>query len=244
MHAYHKILNLYLFSITLLSFPSFLFAQDSKADKKLEKLKQKHASWNKGFIITFGGDTLRGKIKKREDYSTKGGWFSGPQILFAYPDEHEDKIPFSSFTTLCIPDDSAEFTKYITIPKDTNDQFERKIYRVIRDGKCMLLFDEVAGQSSFSPVSALPIAAGPVGITAYIADDRYFIYYKGKLTKMREEGWFAMSPAFKKKRREIFSDCPNLVDKIENKTYKADNLREIVEEFNQCLDNVNAGQKY
>jgi hypothetical protein len=40
---------------------------------------------------------------------------------------------------------------------------------------------------------------------------------------------------FRKKCSELFTACPELVGKINDKKYKSIDLRQIVNEFNECL---------
>ena len=41
-----------------------------------------------------------------------------------------------------------------------------------------------------------------------------------------------LSKSFKKTAAEFFKDCPSIVEKIENKSYKKDDLEEIVKFYN------------
>ena len=39
---------------------------------------------------------------------------------------------------------------------------------------------------------------------------------------------------FKSKMKDYLFDCPSLVEKIDNKTYKKDDIWRIVEDYNKC----------
>jgi len=216
--------------LAILLAPVFVWAQTDSLlttttgklteQKQSEKLKAKHANWNSCFIVMMNGDTLKGKVKKREDYSFSRGLFTEGKVLFAHVNDREEIIQAKAFRELCLAQMDSEYMKYITLAKDTGES-GRKIYRVVADGKCKLLFDEI-------PASlGVPILTPP--------EERYYIYYNSKLTRMRREAEFNLNAGFKKRYKEIFSECPGLLAKIEDKTYKPDDLRGIVTAFNRCI---------
>jgi hypothetical protein len=46
---------------------------------------------------------------------------------------------------------------------------------------------------------------------------------------------YGIGSSFKQKAIAYFSDCPSIVSKIENKTYKRINIIELVTKYNQCI---------
>jgi len=204
-----------------------------KEEKQLKKLKVKHQDWNHCFIVTVKGDTIRGRIKSTADFTASGTIFTGDFVVLAYPDEREEKIDPSIMKELYIPEERPEYHKYISILRDsTYINANKELFRVIVDGKCKLVFDDVTS-------SSLPVvdqSGMVVGAPSSSDGDRYYIYYKNILMPVRTEALFAISTAFRKKSREIFYECPALVEKIEDKSYRSADLREIVKEFNLCIE--------
>jgi hypothetical protein len=102
---------------------------------------------------------------------------------------------------------------------------------VIEDGKCKLVFDR-AGKPHTS------------GISAFVQEGHYYLYYKTNLTPIRVDIQvdnadiiqFSSSPTFVKKSRKVFADCPQLVEQIQKKEIVASDIREIVRQFNRCLE--------
>jgi hypothetical protein len=43
-----------------------------------------------------------------------------------------------------------------------------------------------------------------------------------------------ISRSFKKRAMEYFSDCPNLVSKLDEGIYVKDDVKDVVDEYNQC----------
>jgi len=204
-----------------------------RSAKQIERLKRKHAKWNSCFVISARGDTIRGRIKNRGDYSlNNGSIFAESKIVCSLADESEQKFKADEFKELYIDSEESEYRKYITVedPNSFAGANSKKLYRVITDGKCRLLFDMTVNSSGpMMGAGGMMVGGGTSTI------ERYFVYYKDKLTKVRTEYGFAISANFRKKCREIFNECPDLVAKIENKTFRSSDLREIVTEFNQCI---------
>jgi hypothetical protein len=200
------------------SIPSEAFNTNEKQPQNQDKLRSKHETWNNCFMVLINGDTIKGKVRRSEDYSVVRNLFSGDKVLFAHPDESEEKIGASQFKELYIPKEDPEYRKFITL--SSNSEFKSwDIYRVELDGKCQLLSDELNGPGTGDP------------------RDRAYIYYKDTLTEVSLKGALNKSPRFLEISKPIFSDCPVLVQKIETKKNQSDDLSEMIKEFNKCIGN-------
>jgi hypothetical protein len=213
--------------------------EDQREQRRSDKLKSKHSDWNNCLIVTLRGDTIRAKIRDLNkadvfapldlshgrigaDYSViKGGIIVQSKVIIAHSDETEEEIPAENFKELYVPAEDSAFRKYVSLAPDS-EYPDRRIYRVITDGKCKLLFNQIEGGGSGGSSVSL---------------NRYYVYCNGKLTKLREENLIVFSLQFRKKCSEIFTECPELVSKINDKKYKSIDLRQIVKEFNECIEN-------
>lgn len=210
---------------------------DIKALKKAENIKMEHQRWNNCFIVKQTADTIYGRVKGKADYSSSGDysvwsadfWTDGT-LQFSYADDTEEYFTPADIKEIYLIGRSLEYSKYISA--------ENNLYRVITDGDCKLVYNEA------NNVNAAGIGAnGLISTAGGRNNQRFFIYYKGFLTLMRTEVdndnmipfHFNLSIGFKEKCREIFTECPSLVEQIENKTLRSVDLREIVKEFNKCI---------
>lgn len=188
----------------------------------MDKLHKRHAKWKSCFVVMTNGDTVLGKVRNEDDYSTSTGAFPTGDLLFAKVDDEEINLPLPTFKELDISGESIEYTKYITTdsPALQAGVLMSHLYRVIVDGKCMLVLDE-------------QLREGTSG--AGVPRDRYYTYYKGILTKLHTEDFINSSKDFIKNSSDVFKECTEIVQKIANKTYGPNDLRKIVKEFNQYL---------
>jgi hypothetical protein len=228
-------MKIFLLFLTVLASSLFntIMAQNEKEQKKLAQLKEVHSSWTDCFIIGNKGDTTWGKIK----YADDGGQFGRRlyeqgRLIFAYPDEHEEKLDASQLTELNVKYHNIT-GKYITLLADTSAR-RSKFFSVLIDGPCNLLFEEITRSGGGGMTANGAMMGGGYGPTLV---DKYYLYYKGTLTKVITDDFFTMSPKFKKKCAEILHECPGLMQKIEDKTYEVSDIREIVKSFNECVGN-------
>ncbi len=205
-------------------------------EQKREEMKLKYASWDKCCLLHSIGDTVKGWIKYNEDLSSNT----------VYEQHGKDVVVADEITGTERTYKMGNWFKLIIFGRDTTSflciytdaDYERKgIFKILVDGPCYLLYNEWRVDGGF-------MSSGGTG-TAYMTPqdrEKYSIYYKGIYTKLRAES--QDNPAmpstaynFKKKCQEIFAECPALVTKIDSKIFRSDNLREIVKEFNECLNN-------
>jgi uncharacterized membrane-anchored protein YhcB (DUF1043 family) len=194
--------------------------QQDKNDKELQKLREKHQYWSKCFVVTIGNDTVYGKIKFVEDYSaTAKNMFFSRALVFANKDETERKFMPEDINELYVNVSIPEHRKYVSLGKANHKQ----IYRVIIDGKCKLLYDAQL--------------VGGDGMVMEQMYEHYYVYYKNQLSvALTETEIFSIPLSFQKKSKSIFSDCPSVLEQTQNKSDKSDGLRDVVKQFNKCIE--------
>ena len=195
--------------------------QEKRAEEnEVNKIKAKHKSWLRCFIILNTGDTITGKVKSKNDYADMSIG-ANTRIRFASKNDTESTFSPHEFKELYLPDEPEEFKKFIVVG-GYEDSSRTQIYRVTTDGTCKLLCHSITG--------------GPTPMGGSSSIESCLMYYRGSLYNIATEGSFDTSSTFVKKCSEIFRQCPTLVKKIQNKTYRTTDLSEIIKEFNQCLD--------
>ncbi len=136
-------------------------------------------------------------------------------MLFAHPDESEEKIGPGQFNELYIPKEDSGYRKYITIAGE--EIGTQKIYRVVIDGKCQLLSNKIIG--SQEPLSM------PESV------EKFYVYYKDTLTPVN----FNKKQDFINKFKVLFAECTALTDKIENHFNQLGSTGNVIREFNKCI---------
>ena len=195
---------------------SFTIASGDNDQKMQDRLRKKHQSWYSCFVVMLTGDTIRGKVKQSADFPVTGYLFGAGRFLFAHSDESEERIGAAQFKELYVADEGREYRKYITLDSRAETD-NREIFRVVEDGKCRLLSDEINGPG----VGAL--------------SDKAYIYYKSKLTKVNLNAAIDKTPEFKNQCAVIFSDCPALVQQIANNGKGLSGWGGVVLAFNECI---------
>ncbi|HLP52537.1 MAG TPA: hypothetical protein VK154_16730 [Chitinophagales bacterium] len=235
--------------------------RDIKNLEQKEVAKEKHKTWDTCFVVTQDGDTLYGKVEGSIDYSLGGGsryelkeavpmgGFLADAIKFVFAGDSEQVFNTAEIKELYLYRRSEEFRRYISIKEDNGNE---NLYRIIVEGKCRLLYRLIAEhpaaamqQPFLGNTAADPLGGGyfPVfsrGPGSMNTAAQFYIYYKNKLTTIRSDSrgnlFAALSNlSFNEKSRELFAECPALVEEIEEETARTANLREIVKQFNLCL---------
>lgn len=204
---------------------------------KIEQAK----AWDSCFIITINKDTLRGRVETARDY-TNSEYGHSNLISLPFFDWLENKIHFRNeggkeiffsdkeIEKMFVFNRPQEYSWYIS---SVDDWDTYRLYRLIVDGKCQLMAAmvkvEVSIRPEFNSKTGLFTSPNTIGINQSYFTEDYFINYKNIATHITPT-------TFKSKCRELFSACPLLVQKIEDRTYTIQNFNQIVTEFNQCLE--------
>ncbi len=143
----------------------------------------------------------------------------------------------------------------ITVQKDTlygkveillPDQFNEEL-SIIVDGdkkrlKSFQILEAYTDSTIYHPAKVLNkyrilelIEGGYLSLYLYRADESYD-FNTSYLLKSTTEGMIVPNISFRKRVTDFVSECPEVVAKLDDKTYKKNDLRQIVEDYNNCLE--------
>lgn len=188
--------------------------------------------WTKGKLILKNGDTLIGQIKLpmiSKDLIAING---KEKVKFRknrkskkvkYDEDQVQKVIFRNSDT------EVAYFEYIQTSKN-----KRGLFKIISNGKATLYARSVSVSSS-TPM----YMAGPNGGTwnhwHYSFNDFNEFYVSRKNEEIASPLITArISRSFKKRAMEYFSDCPEVVSKLEDRTYIKDDIKDVVDEYNEC----------
>ena len=170
-------------------------------------------------------------------------------IFFVYPNGKKEQFIPNNLKELYVFNAKEEFRKYLTLVDEVLTTSYGMLFRVIVDGKCKLISSrikdvkvhETVTNSGNSNLNANGISVSiPNYSTSIDANQNYEsqsfqIFYNNK--------FWACNSFFKTKNKEAFSDCPELIEQVENKTFRSNDFHEMTEEFNRCIAGENFEQK-
>jgi hypothetical protein len=188
-------------------------------EKKLADAKITHQLWNDCIMIRGNGDTIKGKVQRSADYRLTGGLFNKGKVTFAHDDGSEEKMRASQFWQLYIPAEDSGYRKYITVIENP-ETGSKRVYRVVIDGKCQLLSQNISGSTP------------PLGVSDE-AVEKYYYYYKDDIIPANFKGG-TDNAGLLSQYKTFFSECPELVQKISARKFQSE--ADIVREFNYCLN--------
>lgn len=182
--------------------------------------------WTKGKIVLKNGDTLNGSIKlpiaskpkfsDKEKIKFRKGWKDPKRKI----DETKiDKIIFNYTNGV------TSTYEYLQISKN-----RKRLFRIINNGKAKLYTRKKANAGSST------MNFGKVHNTLYITYDEFHEYYILLENELIANPLISSNIliSFKNRAIEYFSDCPKLIEKLRNETYTKDDVKIIVEEYNNC----------
>ena len=207
-----------------------------KVIRKKNEIKRKYLTWNRCLIIKNNNDTIERWVQHKKDYSTMGEGQSRA-ILTANNDGVETNIQAEEFTELIVL--GKEPVRYVSFSPKNRDH--NNIYTVIVDGPCRLLHDVYVKRDK----GAMMLTPGPMGSIASTAfpdgdviyADRYYLSYKNHWMDVTIKDGLKTTLNFRNECSEILNDCPALASQLESKTFRSDDVREVLKEFNQCVAN-------
>jgi hypothetical protein len=206
--------------------------QEIKEAKRLERLKYRHSDWPLCFIIRSGGDTLIVNLKPDylNDYCTTYGGisFSDNGLKVAYGNGEEQTVHPAEFRELFVYSTKA---RYLVITGDDKVEY---IVRVIAEGKCKLLYRDVA--VSYVTSTNNPGGGGSTSRMNNANLGFYYVLYKGKLTRLLSGNQPALiAKTLAKNCTEVFAECPSVIAEINSKTLRREDLPDLVNKFNECV---------
>ena len=189
-------------------------------------------NWTKGELVLKNGDTLRGQIKLpmiSKDLLA----FNGKEKVKYRKDRKSKKVKYDETRVKKVifrnSDTEIAFFEYLQTTKN-----KKGLFKVISSGKATLY------ARSVSVTSSTPMyMGGPNGGTwnhwNYSYSDFNEFYVLREKEKIASPLITArISSSFKKRAMEYFSDCSKLISKLEEKIYVKDDIKDVVDEYNQC----------
>ncbi|WP_274474482.1 hypothetical protein [Mangrovimonas aestuarii] len=194
--------------------------------------------WLKGEIHLKSGDTLSGFVKI-------------PQIskdLVATPFNNPDRVKYrdtrksktktfeDNQVNMVVVEDTEEGTasyEFIPLSRKRN-----ALFRVIEKGSVTLYGRSVGASTSMGPTFFSP--AGGSAVPNIPTHYYYSSFNEFYVIKEGESEAFPLMKhgtlrSFKKQAIKYFHDCPSVVEKLKNKMYKEEDVKEVVEEYNACI---------
>jgi len=185
--------------------------------------------WTEGILVLKNGDTLAGQIQLpmiSKDLIA----FNGEEKVKYRKDRKSDKVKY----------DESQVSKVIFKNSDTEIAYfeyvklsekEKGLFKIIIKGKVTLY------ARSVSMSSANYMNTGGIGFSMW----SYSYYDFNEFYVLKENETIALplitariSRSFKKRAIEYFYDCPVLISKLEDSTFKKEDVREIVSFYNKC----------
>jgi hypothetical protein len=118
------------------------------------------------------------------------------------------------------------------------DDFGSEWLEVLVDGKACLYTNSITYNN---PSMGMGGMNGGMGFSGGGTVTYYYANHTGENTVYRIATYGGISRRFKKTGANFFKDCPTIVEKIENGTYKKDDLEQIVKFYN--LSNCGEGKE-
>jgi hypothetical protein len=198
-----------------------------KEDKQFEKLQKKHRWWKDCIIVRTQGDTLLVRIEDKQDYSITPASViplsDNEHLRIAYKDEREEKIGLADIAELHVPSLPDGYRDYLGLGTKAGYDTPRNLMRLVLAGKCMVLSSSYTGSEMTGQ-----------GQANYQVDE-YVIYYQGKFTKVKVGLNHSVPLHFRKTCGDVLPGCPSLTKQVADKTFRSNDLLDIVAEFNKCI---------
>ena len=188
--------------------------------------------WTKGALVLNNGDTLKGQIKLPM-ISKNIIAINGKEKVKYRKDRKSKKVKYDESQVMKVifknSDTEIAFFEYIQTSKK-----KKSLFKVISSGTATLY------ARSVSITNSTPMyMAGPNGGTwnhwNYSFNDFNEFYVLKENENIASPLITArMSRSFKKRAMEYFSDCSSVVSKLNEKIYIKDDIKEVVDEYNEC----------
>lgn len=188
--------------------------------------------WTKGELVLKNGDTLKGQIKLPM-ISKNLIAINGKENVKYRKNRKSKKVKYDETKVKKVifrnSDTEVAFFEYIQTSKN-----KKGLFKVISSGKATLY------ARSVSITSSTPMyMAGPNGGTwnhwNYSFNDFNEFYVLKENEKIALPLVTArVSRSFKKRAMEYFSDCSSVVKKLDKRIYIKNDIKEVVEEYNNC----------
>lgn len=181
-------------------------------------------NWTNGQLVLENGEILEGQIKIPM-VSKNLIAFNGKEKVSYRPNRKSKKVKYGAEQVKMVifknSDSETAYFEYIPILEN-----KKGLFQVITSGKATLYARSVSVTSASGP-------AGGFQIYSFNNFNEFYVIREGE--ELASPMITArLSRSFKKRAMEFFSDCPKVVLKLENRIYKKEDIKSVVDEFNQC----------
>lgn len=192
----------------------------------------KHPSWVNCFIITLQGDTVRAQIKNKKDFSAEGSLSPENEISIRLTGGGKKKMSIDTFKELFVLGKD----KYLSLNINPSYPGQFRLYRVITDGLCKLLYSQAPG--SAGKMIYVANASGQTYSTPMRSiTEEYNIYYNNRLSAVYLDDDLNLLARSQNDCAEIFKACPSLALKMSQRKPILTKLPEMIKIFNECVAN-------
>ncbi|MDC6387680.1 hypothetical protein PP182_03240 [Maribacter sp. PR1] len=182
-------------------------------------------SWTNGQLVLKNGEILVGQIKLPM-ISKNLIAFNGKEKV-KYRKKRKSKINKFDETqvkSVIFRRSDSEIAYFEYIPISDN---KKGLFQVITSGKATLYARSVSVTSASGP-------AGGFQVYSFNNFNEFYVIREGE--ELASPMITArLSRSFKKRAMDYFSDCSKLVAKLESKSYNKEDIKKVVEEYNNCL---------
>ena len=201
--------------ISLLVWTLLVLSLDAKAGDDDPK------RWKKGFVVTFGGDTIRGRVKINDYLDVN---YDCQRTL-----EFKDS---TGLTKYYFPESITSFFYYEGMDSTTQPGMYESVSNPWGQGRVFLRAYcygscKVYGQA----ITELKGDIDRPGVT-----HAPLIPVEKKYVQLRGGQFYPLTRSgFKKTMREIFSDCPLIISRLDSKIYNYGNWQTLVNDYNKGI---------
>lgn len=175
-------------------------------------------NWHEGKLVLKNKDTLVGLVKFDDVSDDLIGFSLSHKIKFkANADAKKQKFKKKKVDYFIITNNSKETFKYTYIKIPIKGLI---LVKVVTEGRVNIYSDNYA----YTSHGDLP---------AYRSGTLIYAIKDGK-KKANPLFQSTLSSSFQRRAAKYFSDCPSLIEKIENKTYRPKDFKLIADEYNSC----------
>lgn len=203
----------------------FLFSSITYAQISFGKNGTFTNKWYEGDLVLQSGDTLQGLIKYESAVKALAGLGSKRNRIFYKKTEaaKKKKYKYEEFNSFIVTKNDGEIEKYATV---FTSKRHMQLLKVLAEGK-VSVYEIMLQVNNYHPNSHTGHANVPISYS--YAN----MYIKREHEKIASKDFFKnIFRSFKKTAKRYFSDCPDLVNKIDNGDFKKKRLLEIVDYYN------------
>lgn len=189
-------------------------------------------NWTEGELVLKNGKSLHGQIKLQM-ISKDVIAINGKEKVKYRKDKTSKKVKYDETQVEKVifktSDSEISYFEYI----QTSEK-KKGLFKIISSGK-VTLYARYVKVTNSSPTFTPGLNGGTWNHSHYSVSNFNEFYVLRKSEKIATPLITAgISRSFKNKTMDYFHDCPSLISKLKNKTYKKVDIKRIVDEYNTC----------